>query len=615
MKRTALIAVCLLAAVLCLRCPSSVPTPGVPVGKTSVAVKSQDPYMTLVTEGTKQIKYVFNWGSNGAQYDTTELYDSGDSATAYLYWPATGTFGVKVMAIDQNGKASGWSPSLSVTVGAHQGPNAPDSIQGLPAGTPNNPIQLTTRATSPIGDSIWIRFIHPGATQTLGNWVGPVASGAYVTDTVVYPAQGNYTVWAIAKDQENAISDSSAPFAISIGPVGIGWSYHIADYSEDWQFCAAIYPEASDVLIYTVSDLDSIFCFKDAGGSAHSLVQKALIGPVSVGGVDPEGSPVLSSDGKWLFLPASDNKLYCFNTANLTQYTTWPAAADTSAHTTFSTVAVTAAGNVYATNDSGNIDIFTYTGGNLTLKTSYKTDTLIGYPAVVGSNGDVYAGNDNGVMCLDANVAGIIHRNSLFNAGSNSALAIDGSGNIWVGDQSGRLEELNDTLAMLFHTDTVGVIGEIDGAPLIGADGTVYAMNDAGVVSAYRGGAVVWSYTLNTSLLGNFQGSGCLAPDTTIVYYTDDDDIIALNAVTGAQAWELPLPTGQKKKKFQEEQYPSVTLAPMTSRIYIGATGGFYAITVDKPSFAAGLPAGAPWPKFEKDYHNSGSYSGFFRSY
>jgi outer membrane protein assembly factor BamB len=131
-------------------------------------------------------------------------------------------------------------------------------------------------------------------------------------------------------------------------------------------------------------------------------------------------------------------------------------------------------------------------------------------------------------------------------------------------------------------------------------------------VSAYRDGAAVWSYQLPTAL-GSFAGAGCLAPDTTIIYYTDNDYIVALNALNGTQAWAVPLPTGEKKK-FQSEYNPSITLGPITDRIYVGATGGFYAITVDKPSFAAGLPI-APWPKDGKDLRNSSSVSGFFRAF
>jgi hypothetical protein len=540
----------------------------------------------------------------------TESLASGETATyAFNTWkPSRGNNFLANLTVTLSGDQNPANDTLSqlfAVVGHFGRPNAPDSIQGLTAGTPNNAIALMDRATSPDGDSVWIRFVHPGATQDTGAWIGPVASGDYVSDSVVYLGPGNYRIRAVAKNREDSVSDSSPVKNISIGPVSIGWDYHIVDYSEDWQFCAAIRPEVNDLLIYSVSDLDSIYAFTDAGFMPS--VQEALIGPTEVGGVDPEGSPVLSNDGKFIFLPTSDNKLCSFSTADLTQYKTW-ADPDTHAHAEFSTVANTSAGKIYATRDDGDVDLFTYdASGNLTLVNTYKTDTLIGYGPVVGSNGDVYVGNDNGVMCFDGNLHGIIHRNSLFGVGTNSALAIDGAGNIWVGDQAGRLEELSDTLAMLFHSDTN--VADIDGAPLIGADGTVYAMNDNGFVSAYRDGVQVWSYQL-PDMLGDFHGSGCLAPDTTIIYYTDNDDIIALRQDNGAPAWELALPTGQKKaRRFQEEQYPSVTLGPLTKRIYIGATGGFYALTVDKDCYAAGLPA-APWPKFQCNLSNSGCEGG-----
>jgi hypothetical protein len=539
----------------------------------------------------------------------TESLASGETATyAFNTWkPSRGNNFLANLTVTLSGDQNPANDTLSQlfsVVGPSGRPNAPDSIQGLTAGTPNNAITLATRATSPDSDSVWIRFVHPGATQDTGGWIGPVASGDYISDSVVYLGPGNYRIRAVAKNREDSVSDSSPVMNVSIGPVSIGWDYHIVDYSEDWSFCAAIWPEANDLLIYGVSDDDSIFAFRDAGFAPS--VEKAGIGPRA--GVDPVGSPVLSNDGKFIFLPTSDNKLYSFSTADLSQQKSWTDPDTSSIHAQFSTVSITAAGKIIATRDNGDVDLLTCdASGNLTLAIKYKTDTLIGYPAVIGSNGDVYVGNDNGVSCFDPNITSLLHRNSLFGVGANSALAIDGAGNIWVGDEAGRLEELNDTLGMLFHTDTN--IGDIDGAPLIGADGTIYAINDNGVASAYRDGAQVWSYQL-PDILGSFEGAGCLAPDTTIIYYTDNDDVIALRQDNGAPAWELPLPTGEKKAhRFQGEWGPSVTLGPLTKRIYLGATGGFYALTVDKDGFVAGLPI-APWPKSQCDLSNNGRAGG-----
>ena len=92
-------------------------TPSTPSGPTSGKVGVSYTYTTSTTDPDgDQVKYTFDWGDG--TYTTTGYYNSGDTASASHSWSKTGTYEVKVKAIDSNGLSSAYSSSLTVTITA-----------------------------------------------------------------------------------------------------------------------------------------------------------------------------------------------------------------------------------------------------------------------------------------------------------------------------------------------------------------------------------------------------------------------------------------------------------------------------------------------------------------
>ncbi len=90
-------------------------TPSTPTGSTSGHASTTYSYSTSATDPDGDaIKYLFDWG-DGTTTETAH-YSSGTTASASHIWGSTGTYNVKVKAIDGSGASSDWSNSLSVSI-------------------------------------------------------------------------------------------------------------------------------------------------------------------------------------------------------------------------------------------------------------------------------------------------------------------------------------------------------------------------------------------------------------------------------------------------------------------------------------------------------------------
>ena len=136
--------------------------PSIPSGSASCAVGTAYSYSASATDpNNDQIKYTFDWG-DGTPQSTTNLVNSGTSASASHTWSAAGSYPVKVMATDSKGAASGWSSTLAVTVTSQSEMNHAPAIPSVPSGpttgTPSTSYSYSTSATDSDGDQIKYTF-------------------------------------------------------------------------------------------------------------------------------------------------------------------------------------------------------------------------------------------------------------------------------------------------------------------------------------------------------------------------------------------------------------------------------------------------------------------------
>ena len=605
MRRTAFLFAALAVAIVFVGgCKNNPSVPLKPNGATQTFQYSTESYTTVSTDPKKKdIQYTFQWSDNASDTALTEFAKSGDTTAASHAWQANGSYKVKALATNADGlKSERWSDELTVTVGANARPNAPDAISGPDGGTPKDDIVIYTKASDPDADSIYIRFypdIDNNPTKSNG-WLGPVASGEYVYDTIRYNAKGTYKVVAFARDIKGGISDSSPIKAITVGNVGIGWWVY-SDNSGSFAFSPALALGTGELTVYASSDIESVYAFTDKPGRPRPSVTRGALQEDYTSCID---GPVLSADGQRLYIPADDGKLYCMDAPGLnTQYTF---AADT-----FKTEATMPAvnGNILYLGRGDSLYKITDNGTGFALNGAFNGGGEVSYAPVISADGQkVFFGADTlGFFCVDPSL-NMVWPAPFKAAGALTCVpAIDNNGYIWAGFEDSKLYGLDPASGAVVWSSDTG--GSFVGSPVVGADGTVYACREDGHVIAH--GTSNWDYTITGATIN---AAPCLAPDNTLVVHAEltDDIMIALSQTTGLPQWQITLPTPSKKGRKVEAVGSSPTLGTF-NRLYVGNNNDayFYAVTVDTSVYATGLPS-TPWPKYQHDLKNSGFKGGFW---
>jgi len=155
---------------------------------------------------------IFFDGSNSfdAESDVSIYYwDFGDETTSSDVSPAhtylqQGIYPVTLIVTDNIGNTDVDTTWAWVGESADQ-PNTP-SITGPQRGTPGEEYEYTLLATDANGDDIYY-YIDWGYYQSVGEWIGPYASGEPVTVNHTWDEKGTYIIKAKAKDVYDLESD------------------------------------------------------------------------------------------------------------------------------------------------------------------------------------------------------------------------------------------------------------------------------------------------------------------------------------------------------------------------------------------------------------------------
>jgi len=130
--------------------PNRTPTtPSTPAGPSSALEGASCTFTTSATDPDgDQIRYGWDWQGDGVVDDWTEYVSSGTQSTWSHTWNTAGTYSVKVMAQDEPGDDSGWSPALQVTVS--EVPSATGTISADP-----NPVIISGGSTTGTAILTW----------------------------------------------------------------------------------------------------------------------------------------------------------------------------------------------------------------------------------------------------------------------------------------------------------------------------------------------------------------------------------------------------------------------------------------------------------------------------
>lgn len=285
MRFISLVLAGLLAFVACAKkAPTQPVAPfvGVHGDAVSIATVSTDPQQSI-------IKYIFDFGNGTAE--TTGFLPSGETAWCCLALPDTGSYAIRAVARNVNGRESPWSEALDyhLTTPPEYGDTmvgwGPDDWSWFirPWGR-DRWYRFGMSVGDPDGDSVAVQFIW-GDGRT-SQWSPFMPSGSIVRDSVQYATDGDYYVRIVLKDIHGSISTPDTIAGLRVSEIAVLW------YSDEAGGDASpTLGEHAGVVRTFVTD-EYLGCLDGAG---------SVVWLTDVGGADVY-APVLSAAGTRLYI-------------------------------------------------------------------------------------------------------------------------------------------------------------------------------------------------------------------------------------------------------------------------------------------------------------------------
>lgn len=188
--------------------------PETPDGPLSGAVYETYSYETKTTDSDgDNIYYLFDW-NDGTDSGWLGPYDSDEKCIASHSWSGARTYQVKVRAKDEFGAMSDWSDPISV--GIFSAPNAP-KITGPTKGEINTEYDFIFSSKDPDGDDVY--YYIEWDDGNIEDWIGPYGSGEEIIITHKFTNKDTYTIKALAKDENDIVSQSWGMLVIDMPKV------------------------------------------------------------------------------------------------------------------------------------------------------------------------------------------------------------------------------------------------------------------------------------------------------------------------------------------------------------------------------------------------------------
>jgi outer membrane protein assembly factor BamB len=257
-------------------------------------------------------------------------------------------------------------------------------------------------------------------------------------------------------------------------------------------------------------------------------------------------------------------------------------------------------------------------GSTCSVAWSFPTGCDIVSSPAIDASGNIYFGDDSGyVTRLTSSGTGtwrIRIGTGMYSIYSSIAIASDG---LYVGTDNGFLYKLNAaTGATIWKYPSSGSgLNGVRSSPVIGIDGAIYFGCDDGKLYAVTASGQLKSgfpVTLSDDVITS---TPAIAQDGSIIMYTDEDLVYSVNP-NGTIMWRVPLPgyslyKGHRTYRFAknnmrlEDILPSPTIGN-DGTIYVGSVQqGVHAIRGSTNNSLANTA----WPKFRHDLLNSGKYA------
>jgi len=206
-------------------------TPVKPSGPTFVEMGVEYEYMSSTYDiDGEQIRYRFDWG-DGNYSNWSDFISSNTSVSVSHHWSAISNYIIRVMAQDENGSNSSWSPVLNVTVSqAESGEIPPVADVNVPSNASANQIIVFNASGSYDIDGVIVSYQWDFGDGTTGSGVSPEHvyenPGEYTATLVITDNNGNtysktMTVNIASESKEEQSEEQNLlPFYLGIGAIG-----------------------------------------------------------------------------------------------------------------------------------------------------------------------------------------------------------------------------------------------------------------------------------------------------------------------------------------------------------------------------------------------------------
>ncbi len=591
-----------------LNCGDKPPaTPGAPVGPASAYQRATASFkVTTTSPGEKDVMYVMDWGEGTV--DTSGKKDSGDTATVYHRWDATGTYQVKVMAIlaDAPEKASDWSGEASIEILANDPPAKP-TLTGSAVAVHDVPAWFSATTTDPDEDSIAFKFLW--GDGDVGEWSTFVASGAVVRDSHTFTKIETVEVRCFAKDNKGSESDTSDPLTVVVGEAGavIWWWWSPGEEGEEAPTTAPVLlTHESNELAYTAPGFpNKIYGINVVDGDPEESGSPNFASEENAF----TGHPAYCERTGHIIIGNEDGELYAFTTG-LSGEWNWP---DSSAEglTMIEWGAPAIYDNrIYVPHDDDTLYYFADNGPSVTLAARYFVAGL-GEAAVVDNDGNVYVTTSWGWLYKFPSDLSAPTWTSLLST-TNQELyvpAIGGDGTIYVGGV--------DSTFYAVDPATGDVKWEL---PVVGAAhrcvvgySAIYVTTGFGMLhSLSPAGVENWAVQLSPTWTEIVAGPVLTQPVASIgdglIYAQDYDDVLyCVKQSNGEPVWTCNCldfgPTVKKGSGKRDIDLMEASLAiTSTGNIIVVGDEALYCVA----GYADGILAGSAWPKWQQNKYNTG---------
>lgn len=594
------ITLAVIAGMLGLGCPKSKApsTPMIVSAPESTWINASTSVRVFCTaSGDKEVRYIIDLGQPDNKMDTSDAVGSGDTAYIYAKWTQTGTFSFKVAAyLDEDpSQISEFSDPKSIRVLPNSSPQLV-FISVPPMSAKNVETEFRASAVDPENDSVEFYFDFGDGTK---KWFteNRVASGDTVVVYHKYTDTDTFWVKVKARDWKRSESDPDSS-QIIIGLAGrVLWAF--VGPTEDSEPPIAS-PVIVDTLIYTYCEDGYIYSV----GMGRGRKEASANSPRSV---DPDdytyqGHPAYCQNTGHIIVGSDDAFLYALSATNLSRAWSW-SPTDT-ANPGWGTPAING-DKIYIASDADTLYYLQDAISSCSRLGAAVLPAPVSGAPVIDRSGYVLVALENGILYkFEPTLQSPVWVDTIrFNIALTSPV-IDEAGVIYVGDDSGYVTAVNENGIVKWTqmVDPAGISGMAVGVTRLYV-GTGYGKL---VALNLSDGQIAWT---NTTCQNSVVGTPALAANGYLYFMDDDDNLYCISQTDGTWIWTAQcfLQVGgrgrhAKPRRLEVADNPSLTIAPDGNVIVIGENRMYCVLGYSDGT----LHTGAPWPKWQKDLHNTG---------